>query len=101
MAIILPHGLTPAEIRILQEFRRLTTVTLPLETIKGIKHPEGTLGETPAASLVGKGFLTGEGDTFTLTDTARQFLAIEAQPLFEETRGTAAPAAANPAAAGV
>ena len=62
--IILPLELTTAEIRVLQEFRRLTTETLPLETIKALKHPTGALGEAPAASLVGKGFLTGEGETF-------------------------------------
>lgn len=101
MAIILPLGLTSAEIRVLQEFRRLTTETLPLETIQGIKHPEGTAGEAPAASLVRKGFLTAEGDTFTLTDPARQFLAIEAKPLFEETSETAAPAATTAAPAAV
>ena len=95
--IILPLDLTPAEIRVLQEFRRLTTDTLPLETIKALKHPTGALGEAPAASLVGKGFLTGEGDTFTVTPKAKEFLAIDAKPLFEETSGAAAPAVASPA----
>ncbi len=83
MPIILPLGLTTAEIRVLQEFRRLTTDTLPLETIKAIKHPAGALGEAPAASLVGKGYLTGEGETFTVTQKAKDFLAIDAVPEFE------------------
>jgi hypothetical protein len=95
MPIIIPYGLTPAEIRVLQEFRRLTADTLPLETIKGIKHPEGALGEAPAASLAGKGFLSGEGDSFTVTPKAKDFLAIEAKPLVEETPGTGASTAAD------
>jgi hypothetical protein len=99
--IILPLDLTPAEIRVLQEFRRLTTDTLPLETIKALKHPTGALGEAPAASLVGKGFLTGEGDTFNLTPKAKEFLAIDAKPLFEETSSAAASAVASPPADGV
>jgi hypothetical protein len=101
MPIILPNGLTTAEIRVLQEFRRLTTDTLALETIKAIKHPAGALGEAPAASLVGKGWLTGEGDTFTVTQKAKDFLAIDAVPLVESTSDAAASAAANPDADGV
>ncbi|MGZ9067005.1 MAG: hypothetical protein ACXW2I_16935 [Burkholderiales bacterium] len=100
MPIILPHGPTSAEIRVLQEFRRLTTDALPLETLKAIKHPEGALGEAPAASLVGKGFLTGEGDTFTVTSKTKDFLAIEAKPEVVETTGTGASAAASPQTSG-
>lgn len=95
MPILLPHGLTSAEIRVLQEFRRLTTDTLPLETIKAIKHPAGQAGEAPAAALVGKGFLSGEGETFTVTQKAKDFLAIEAVPQFEESAGAAASADAE------
>ena len=83
MPIILPQGLTTAEIRVLQEFRRLTTDTLPLETIKAIKHPAGALGEAPAASLIGQGWLTGEGDVFTVTQKAKEFLALDPVPMFE------------------
>ena len=101
MPIILPHGLTPAEIRVLQEFRRLAQDTLPLETIKAIKHPTGALGEAPAASLVGKGFLTGEGDTFAVTQKAKDLLAIDPVPMVEETSAAAASAAENPDADGV
>lgn len=101
MPIILPHGLTTPEIRVLQEFRRLNTDTLPLATIKAIKHPTGALGEAPAASLAGKGFLTGEGDTFTVTPKAKDFLSIDAVPLVEGTSDAAASAAANPEADGV
>lgn len=96
--IILPLDLTSAEIRVLQEFRRLTTDTLPLETIKVLKHPTGSLGEAPAASLVGKGFLTGEGDTFIITQKAKDFLAIDPKPLVEETNDPGASANANPPA---
>lgn len=101
MPIILPHGLTSAEIRVLQEFRRLTTDTVSLETLKAIKHPEGALGEAPAASLVGKGFLTGEGDSFTVTSKAKEFLAIEAKPEVVETTETGASAAAASQPGGV
>lgn len=83
MPIILPNGLTTAEIRVLQEFRRLTADSLPLETIKAIKHPAGALGEAPAASLVGKGYLTGEGETFAVTQKGKDFLAINPVPMFE------------------
>ncbi len=101
MPIILPNGLTPAEIRVLQEFRRLTADTLPLEALKAIKHPEGALGEAPAASLVGKGFLTGEGDTFTVTSKAKELLAIDAKPEVAETSEAGASAVATPQASGV
>lgn len=100
--IILPLGLTSEEIRVLQEFRRLNVETLPLETIKALKHPAAAAGgEKPAASLVAKGFLTSEGDAFTVTAKAKDFLAIDAKPLVEETSAAAASAAENPAADGV
>lgn len=89
MPIILPLSLTPQEIRVLQEFRRLATATLTLDQIKAIKHPAGG-GEAPAAGLVGKGFLTADAGaaTYTLTQQGTDFLAIDAVPLGEE--GTAA-----------
>ena len=95
MAIILPHGLTPQEIRVLQEFRRYNVETLTTEQVKAIKHPAGG-GETPAAGLVGKGFLTGNGEGFTLTQPAKDFLAIDARPMGEEPSGAAASAASDP-----
>jgi len=90
MPIILPHDLTSEEIRVLQEFRRLTTDTLPLETIKALKHPIGAVGEKPAAGLVAKGFLTAEGESFALTQKAKDFLAIDPKPMFEEAGAAAA-----------
>ncbi|HEX2061986.1 MAG TPA: hypothetical protein VHK90_14690 [Thermoanaerobaculia bacterium] len=99
--IILPNGLTPQEIRVLQEFRRLNNAeTLTVEQIKAIKHPAGG-GEAPAASLVQKGYLTANGDGFTITQSGKDFLAIEAKPLVEETSDAGASAAANPEADGV
>lgn len=85
MPIILSHPLTPQEIRVLQEFRRLTTDTLGVATIKAIKHPVGG-GEAPAFGLVEKGYLTADGsrENFTLTEKAREFLAIDYVPLVEE-----------------
>ena len=92
---MLIKGMTPAEIRILQEYRRLTTDSLAISAIKTIKHPSGG-GEAPALSLVQKGFLTtDEGrQTFTLTPKAKDFLAYDPKPEFEEaTAGSAEEAA--------
>ena len=94
MAIILPSGLTTQEIRVLQEFRRYNVETLTVEQVKAIKHPAGG-GEPPAAELVGKGFLTGNGEGFTLTQKAKDFLAIDARPLGEETGAAAGSTAAD------
>jgi len=103
MPIILPLGLTSEEIRVLQEFRRLNNAeTLPLETLKAVKHPAAAAGgEKPAATLVAKGFLTAEGDSFTITPKAKDFLAIEAAPAIIETSAAAASAVENPDADGV
>lgn len=79
MAIIIPSGLTTEEIRVLQEFRRLTTDALALPAIVAIRHPAGG-GEPPAAGLVTKGYLARNGDTFTLTEKGKAFLAIDAKP---------------------
>lgn len=71
----------------LQEFRRMAADTLTPETIKAIKHPAGG-GEAPAQSLVSKGFLTTSGSNgYTLTEKAKEFLAIDAKPLIEEGGG--------------
>ena len=81
--------MTPQEMRILQEFRRLKTDTMGAPAIKVLKHPVGG-GEAPAATLVRKGYLTsGDGQTFTLTEKAKEFLAIDAVPEFEESGGSA------------
>jgi hypothetical protein len=101
MSINLPLGLTSEEIRVLQEFRRLNTDTLPLATIKAIKHPVGAVGEKPAVTLVAKGFLTAAEESYTVTPAAKDFLALDAKPLVEETSDAAASAAANPDADGV
>jgi hypothetical protein len=95
MPIILPLDLTSEEIRVLQEFRRLTTDTLPLETIKAIKHPTGASGEKPAVTLVAKSFLTADGEVFSLTQKSKDFLAIDAKPMFEEASPAAAPASTD------
>ncbi len=89
--IILPNDLTTQEIRVLQEFRRLNAETMTPEQIKAIKHPAGG-GEQPAASLVGKGYLTADAGGFTQTEKSRAFLAIDARPMFEDS---AAPASAG------
>ena len=85
MAIILPLGLTAPEIRVLQEFRRLNADSLSLEQIKAIKHPMGG-GEAPAVSLVAKGYLATNGsESFSVTQKAKDFLAIDAKPMVEES----------------
>jgi hypothetical protein len=85
MAITLPFPLTIQEMRVLQEFRRLAAETLSTDVVKGIKHPAGG-GEAPAQSLVSKGFLATNGsDGYTLTEKAKEFLAIDAKPMIEES----------------
>ncbi|HYH07769.1 MAG TPA: hypothetical protein VEK11_12000 [Thermoanaerobaculia bacterium] len=98
--IILPNGLTTQEIRVLQEFRRLNADSLALEQVKAIKHPAGG-GEAPAASLVSKGYLTSTGEGFAITPSGKDFLAIDAKPMIEETSAAAASAVADPDADGV
>jgi hypothetical protein len=91
MAIILPNGLTTQEIRVLQEFRRLNSDTLTAEQVKAIKHPTGG-GEAPAVSLVAKGLLSGDAAGFSVTPSGKDFLAIDAKPMFEEAGGAGAAA---------
>jgi hypothetical protein len=98
--IILPHDLTTAEIRVLQEFRRLNADRLPVDTIKAIKHPSGG-GETPAAGLASKGFLAADGDGFAVTEKGKSFLAIDARPMFEESTGSGGSVDADAAVEGV
>ncbi|HKO02952.1 MAG: hypothetical protein DMF58_05595 [Acidobacteria bacterium] len=88
---MLIKGMTPQEIRVLQEFRRVTAESLPLATIKSIKHPVGG-GEAPALSLVQKGYLTTDDarQGFTLTQKAKDFLAYDPKPEFEEAAAGAA-----------
>ena len=77
--------MTASEIRVLQEFRRVTAETMTVAAIKAIKHPT-TGGEAPAFSLVDKGFLTTDAarESFTLTPKAKDFLAYDPKPEFEE-----------------
>lgn len=81
--------MTEPEIRVLQEFRRVASETMPLAAINAIKHPAGG-GETPALSLVDKGFLSADAarENFTLTPKAKEFLAYDPKPEFEDV-GTA------------
>lgn len=92
MPIVLPFPMTPQEMRVLQEFRRLTAETLPVATIKAVKHPVGG-GDAPAVSLAEKGYLTAdEGrQNFTLTEKAKEFLAIDAKPMVESGPGEEEP----------
>jgi len=87
---MLIKGMTEQEIRVLQEFRRLTVETLGIAAIKAIKHPAGG-GEAPALSLVDKGFLTTDTarENFTLTQKAKGFLSYDPKPEFEEATASA------------
>ena len=78
-------GMSPQEIRVLQEFRRLTTDSMSVDAIKKIKHPIGG-GEAPAFSLLEKGYLSADGarENFTLTEKAKEFLAYDPKPLYEK-----------------
>ena len=95
---MLIKGMTPQEIRVLQEFRRLTVETMPVATIKTIKHPAGG-GEGPALSLVQKGYLSADAglQSFTLTAKAKDFLAYDPKPEFEEASASASEEDANDA----
>jgi hypothetical protein len=95
---MLIKGMTPQEIRVLQEFRRMTTETMALAAIKAIKHPVGG-GEAPALSLVQKGYLTADEarQNFTLTAKAKEFLAYDPKPEFEEASASASEEDANDA----
>jgi hypothetical protein len=87
MAIILPYPLSAAEMRVLQEYRRVGTDTLPVEPIKAIKHPIGG-GDAPALTLVAKGYLAADGSNFALTEKAKKFLAIDYKPEVESAGDT-------------
>jgi hypothetical protein len=82
---MLIKGMTPQEIRVLQEFRRTSAETLTADAVKAIKHPAGG-GDAPAISLIGKGYLTSDEarTSYTLTDKAKEFLAYDPKPEFEE-----------------
>ena len=91
MAIIMSQPMTAQEMRVLQEYRRISAETMAVDAIKAIKHPVGG-GEAPAVSLVQKGYLTASGDNFTLTQKARDFLAIDTKPDVESAGDAEAPA---------
>ena len=83
--------MTPQEIRVLQEFRRIAAETLTADTIKAIKHPAGG-GDAPAISLIAKDYLTSDDarTSFALTEKAKEFLAYDPKPEFEEAAAGAA-----------
>jgi len=81
---MLIKGMTPEEIRVLQEYRRVGAETMDVAAIKAIKHPEGG-GDAPAISLIAKGYLASDEarQSFTLTTKAKEFLAYDPKPEFE------------------
>lgn len=88
---MLIKGMSAEEIRVLQEFRRVTSDTLTIAAIKAIKHPTGG-GEAPALALVAKGYLTVDDgkESFRLTQKAKDFLAYDPKPEFEESAAASA-----------
>jgi hypothetical protein len=94
MAIIMSQPLTTQEMRVLQEYRRINSQTMSLDAIKAIKHPAGG-GEAPAVSLVDRGYLTADetAQNFTLTQKAKDFLAIDVKPDVESAASGDAEAA--------
>jgi hypothetical protein len=88
---MLIKGMTAQEIRVLQEFRRVPSDTMSLAAIKAIKHPTGG-GDAPALALVAKGYLTVDDsrESFALTPKAKEFLAYDPKPEFEETSAASA-----------
>ena len=89
MAIVLPFPLTVQEMRVLQEYRRMTAETLTLDTLKAIKHPVGG-GEAPVRSLVSKGYLAESETGLSLTERAKEFLSIDYKPEVESPGDEAA-----------
>lgn len=89
----LPNGLTPQELRVLQEYRRVEKDELTDEEIGGIKHPHGG-GLEPAHTLTSKGYLKAgaEGAGFALTDKAKALLAVNPVPAGTEGESGAAEA---------
>ena len=80
----LPDSLTPAEIRVLQEFRRLGTREMTVDQIKAIKHPVGG-GDAPALSLAEKGYVQADPSRtrFTLTEKSDELLTFNPLPITE------------------
>ncbi len=77
----IPDGMTPPEIRILQEFRRLAAEEMALEAILEIKHPVA-VDETPILDLEKRGMVASseDGSLFRLTEAGETFLARPAEP---------------------
>ena len=89
IAAMLIKGMTEQEIRVLQEFRRIQSDSMTVAAIKAIKHPASG-GDGPAFSLAAKGYLTiaDGGQAFSLTEKAKEFLAHDPKPEFEESGST-------------
>jgi hypothetical protein len=81
--MLLPNGLTAQEIRILQEFRRVGRKSMSLADLRLVRHPVGG-GDAPAWALAEKGYLAAEeGEVFSLTEQAEEFLSYDPKPMFE------------------
>lgn len=79
--MLMPNGLTPQEIRVLQEYRRIAADEMTVEQIVAIRHPVGG-GEAPAWSLAEKGYLVADEarQKLSLTEEAKAFLAYDPVP---------------------
>jgi hypothetical protein len=77
----MPHDLTSQEIRLLQEFRRLTSKQLTRVQLEAVRHPFGKT-EPALAGLLAKGFVVAAEapESFALTEKGESFLAYDPVP---------------------
>ena len=77
----IPDGMSPPEIRILQEFRRLEAEDMALATIREIKHPVA-VDDAAVLELEKRGMVASseDGSSFRLTESGETFLARPAEP---------------------
>jgi Mn-dependent DtxR family transcriptional regulator len=76
----LPDGLTPARIRLLQEFRRLKKDALTTDEIRAVRHPVAG-ADGAAEELAARGYVLREPDgTYRLTEKAAEFLSYDPKP---------------------
>ena len=83
MPMKLPNGFRPPELRILQEYRRLSRKAMSRAEIDAIRHPASAEGAVEG--LLEKGYLVPSGaeGEYALTPAAEELLAVEPVPEWE------------------
>lgn len=83
----LPNGFRPAELRILQEYRRLKRKSMRRDEIDAIRHPAPADGAVEG--LLEKGWLVPDGaeGAYALTAASEELLAVEPVPEYESSAG--------------